>query len=60
MIGKKLSIKCVSNCQLLKAIPMTITLLPASKLHLPGQTDKLFSHLYVPQNIFLVLLLSQS
>lgn len=32
---------------------MTITLLLASKLHLPGQTDKLFSHLHVPQNILL-------
>lgn len=40
MMGKELSIKCVSNYQLLKAIPMTITLLPASKLPLPGQTDK--------------------
>jgi len=31
---------------------MTPTLLPVSELHLPGQTDKLFSHLPVPPNIF--------
>lgn len=40
MMGRELSIKCASNFQLLKAILMTITLLPASKLLLPGQTDK--------------------
>ena len=38
-MGEKPSIKYVSNCQLLKATPMTITLLPACKLHLLGQAN---------------------